>query len=458
MIAEGVRDIDLAAYQRAARLLLVHPLVTRSSPDADALPLVRRFGPALARDFDTVAGYRLELGTTCARLVKRADRLDPTQRVQPRDRKPFDRRRYSYLCLVLGALGRTGPQLALTELADALRRRAAEVDGLGFDPDQYRHRLAFVDVVLHLEALGILRPVDVSSVTWLKDPGIGEVLYDVDRDAAHQLFVPPRAIQHVRSASSLLADEVAASRDTRRMASRQRLARLVLEHPVVYVDDLSEADRAYLLSQARSLGDDLARLTGAALERRAEGVALVDTTGGFSDRRFPTGGTPAQTALLLADAIADAVAGTSTNTDGSGDAEQVSVPTAMSSSDDLVTRLDQSRPTTPAPPADFDAEATPQPALPDDLEARTGPFVPHRWLAQRIDAFVVAYGKAFAGDLRDDPRALLRAAVDVLVDFDLVRRVPGGIVARPAIARFREVRVETVDARQPTLIDIGGER
>lgn len=285
MIADGVRDTDLGAYQRAARLLLVHPLITRLSPDPDALPLIRRFGPSLALDFGAVAGYRLELGPTCARLVKRADRLDPTQSVQPRDRKPFDRRRYAYLCLVLGALGRAGTQVALTELADALRRRAAEVDGLGFDPDEYRHRLAFVDVLLHLEALGILRPIDVSSVTWLKDPDVGEALYDVDRDAAHQLFVPPRVIQHLRSAASLLADELSASRDTRRAASRQRLARLLLEHPVVCLDDLTEADRAYLLNQARSLGDDLARLTGAVLERRAEGVALIDTSGGFSDRR-----------------------------------------------------------------------------------------------------------------------------------------------------------------------------
>ena len=130
MIAEGVRDTDLAAYQRAVRTLLVHPLVTATSPNPDALPLIRRFAAPLGRDFDAVAGYRLEQSPTCARLVKRADRLDSTQEVQLKGKKPFDRRRYAYLCLVLGAVGRAGSQVALTELADALappggRRRRA---------------------------------------------------------------------------------------------------------------------------------------------------------------------------------------------------------------------------------------------------------------------------------------------------------------------------------------------
>ena len=135
----------------------MHPLVTAHQCERRRLPLVRRFGAQLGRDLDAVAGYRLELSRTCARLVKRADRLDPTQAIQLKGKRPFDRRRYAYLCLVLGAVGRAGSQVALTELADALRRRAADVEGLGFDPDEYRHRLAFVDVVLHLEELGVLR-------------------------------------------------------------------------------------------------------------------------------------------------------------------------------------------------------------------------------------------------------------------------------------------------------------
>jgi hypothetical protein len=46
----------------------------------------------------------------------------------------------------------------------------------------------------------------------------------------------------------------------------------------------------------------------------------------------------------------------------------------------------------------------------------------------------------------------------VLTAFDLVRPVPGGVVALPAISRFRDVRVETAPSPQLSLLDNGGGR
>lgn len=447
MIADGVRDTELADYQRTVRTLLLHPLVTASSPDTSALGLVRRFSGPLAADLDSLAGYHLQLAPTCARLVRRVDRFDGTQGVRRRDRSAFDRRRYAYLCLVIAALGRAGSQVALTELADALKRRASEIERLSFDPDEYRHRLAFVDVVRHLLDLGALREVEVSTIDWVRDPDAGEALYDVDRDVLHLVVVPPRVLQHVRSAAALVgAPQTSQSREERRATTRRRLVRLLLEHPVVYLDDLDEVARTYLASQWRVVADDLHRLTGAQLERRAEGVALIDTTGGFSDRRFPTGGTAAQAALLLADAIAGAVT--------TGEVEEATVPLADEALAATVSRLDAARPpgsihltrddaddrgevgtdvgaTADPPPAD---EAVPPRTV-------TGPLLTDGWLAARASDLIASHGPAFAADLRDDPRALAAAAVDVLRAFDLVRLVPGGVVARPAIARYREAVV-----------------
>jgi hypothetical protein len=243
---------------------------------------------------------------------------------------------------------------------------------------------------------------------------------------------------------------------------------------VVYLDDLPEADRAYLRSQARSLADDLARFTGGRLERRGEGVALIDTAGGFTDRRFPGGGTPAQVALLLADAIATAVGGAAADADGEPDgdrgAERATVPTASVQLAELVAVLDQARPprrvgTDGGAEAD-DSWATPAPS---DVEWGTdasgvargadvgpdpsGPFLPDTWLATTVDGLVASHGRAFSADLRADPTALRRAALDVLAAFDLVRPVPGGVIARPAIARYRDVRVATAPDPQLSLLD-----
>ncbi len=457
MIAEGVRETDLGAYQRAARTVLVHPLVTATAPDSDALAQVRRFAAPLAADLDALAGYRLELAPSCARLVRRIDRLDPTQVVLTRNRKPFDRRRYAYLCLVLAALNRAASQVALTELADGLKRRAAEIEGLSFDPDEYRHRLAFADVVAHLEGIGAVRPVEVTALSWLRDPDAGEALYDVERDVVHLAFVAPRVLQHVGSTGALLAAAVATSRDTRREEIRQRLTRLLLEHPVVYFDDLDGAERTYLLAQARVLGEDLARLTGAQLERRAEGVALIDATGGFSDRRFPASGTPSQAALLLADAIAARLS----DGDAADHGAEVSVPTTAEELDEAVERIDRARPSAPVelgdagPPASPD-RAAPGPGLPDERSpAPLGPFLARSWLEAQATWMCATYGKAFSADLRADPVAVLDAAVEVLAAFDLVRRVPGGLVARPAICRYRNLTVAVAASPQLSLQDLG---
>jgi uncharacterized protein (TIGR02678 family) len=452
VIGEGVRDTELADYQRAARTLLVHPLVTATHPNATALALVRRFARPLATDLATVAGYRLELEPTCARLVRRMDRLDSTQQVRRRDGKPFDRRRYAYLCLVLAALGRAGSQVALTELADALRRRAADVAELGFDPDEYRHRLAFVDVVRHLLDLGALQEVESSTVDWVRDPDAGEALYDVDRDVVHLVFVPPRVVQHVASAQALLAGTAAVSRETRREATRQRLARRLLEQPVVHLDDLDDDERAYLTSQAASLTADLQRLTGGQVERRAEGLALLDATGGFSDRRFPAGGTAAQVALLLVDAMARAVA--------ADDVATATVPRDGDLVGALIERLDAARPHPPAPLLDVDPgrdtdttdDASAEDQAPAGPAGVTGPLFTTAWLRDQVVGLIASHGRAFASDLRHDPDGLVGAALEVLTAFDLVRAVPGGVVARPIAARYRDVAVTTV-AAQPSLLD-----
>ena len=52
---------------------------------------------------------------------------------------------------------------------------------------------------------------------------------------------------------------------------------------------------------------EVERLTGMVVERRAEGIALLDTSGSFTDQRFPGAGTVAQTALLLIGAMAERI-------------------------------------------------------------------------------------------------------------------------------------------------------
>ena len=75
-----------------------------------------------------------------------------------------------------------------------------------------------------------------------------------------------------------------------------------MEQPAVYYADVDEGLRGQLRSA--SLAEDIERLTGLDLERRAEGVALVNAGQRFSDVAFPSAGTVAQAALLLCARIA----------------------------------------------------------------------------------------------------------------------------------------------------------
>lgn len=436
--AFDVPDSELAGYQRAIRLLLRYGILTGNHPDTEELELVRRWAPQIDRDLNAAVGYRLERAQTVVRLIRRLDVFDSSHGLETNGGRPFDRRRYAYLCLALAAVGRSGSQITLTELVQRTAALATDIDGLRLDPDDYAHRVAFTDAVSYLERLGALAVADGSALSWQRDPGEGEALYDIDRDACHLLFAPQRILQRLRSAAGLFEGDLPVGRDARRTATRQRLMRLLLERPAVYYDDLPEADRKYAQNESRELALDLARLTGGQIERRAEGLALIDTTGTLSDRRFPGTGTVLQVALLLAERIAGSL-------EERRDARR---PGAADAHHEAIIRLDRAMPprqdTEPLPdeatPIDEPAEEPPETTAPVELRA---PLMDEAWIAGVIGDIVSRYSRTLAAEYRADPARLGRAALATLEDFELVRTLPGGCVPLPALARYARVQVQT---------------
>ena len=164
----------------------------------------------------------------------------------------------------------------------------------------------FVDAVGWLEERGVLRLADGSSASWAGDPGAGEALYDIARDVVFALFRPPRVLQHVDSVAALLERSMSRSGNADRRAAAQAARRAVVDRPVVYYADVTTEVANHLRGSA--LPADLYRLTGLRVERRAEGVLLVDTVR-LSAERFPGTGSVAQAAVLLATAMADRAVG-----------------------------------------------------------------------------------------------------------------------------------------------------
>ncbi|MFI1996081.1 DUF2398 family protein [Actinoplanes sp. NPDC020271] len=429
--AAEVSDLELADYQRAVRLLLRHPLITATFPDEKALPRVRRFSAELRRDLSEAFGYRLELHGATARLVRTADRLDPDRPALSRTGRPFDRQRYAYLSLCLATLGRAGIQITLSELADAVAGDANRITGLGLDPDSGADRRAFVDAVAWLEERGVLRLADGSSTAWASDPGSGEALYDVARDAVFALFRPPRVLQHIASVSALLDRSLTSSGNAERRAAAQAARRTVLERPVVYFDDVSAEVGNHLRGQA--LPADLFRLTGLRLERRSEGVLLVDTAG-WSAERFPGAGSVAQAAVLLAVAIAERVS----DPDGRR-ARRMPMPDPADAQLSLVARVDAGLPAGIPMAGD---EPEPVEEAEDETGERRLPLITDSFLREATADLLATYGSAFGATWHADPERLRREAVALLVRFDAVTAVPGGVLARPLIGRYRSTRAQ----------------
>jgi len=428
--ARTIPSVDLDSYQRAARLVLNHHLITRSYPDRTALSLVRRWATELREDLLTVFGYRLEVTETTARLFTVVDRLDAGAGTVTTTDRPFDRRRYAYLALVLAALGRGSSQITLSELAEHVASEASRVEGVELDTERAADRYAFVDAVTWLATRGAITLADGDTDGWAHDPGSGEALFDIDRAVVTALFRPSRALQHLDSVRGLLTGPGVPRTDTAEI--RRRVRRALVQRPVVYADELDD-EEALQLALPRTT-DEVELLTGLVCERRAEGVALVDTAGRLSDVRFPSTGTVAQVALLLAVEICDRVL----DPDAAAPERR---PLPGDRHDALVAAVDAAIPRATV----FAPLAAGAPAPEDAPEStRTPdrcPLLDDAWLAGTIGRLVDAYGRTFAAQWQADPAGLADAAIELLDRLRLVARVPGGVLALPAIARYRGATV-----------------
>lgn len=459
-LAPGVGALELADYQRALRLVLRHPLITANHPDRHALPAVRRWSTQLSADLAECFGYTLTVRGETARLRRIQDALDPSRPALARSGRPFDRRRYGYLALTLAALGRSGTQIALSELAEAVAADAGRIEGLGMDTGRKPDRDAFVDAVTWLEERDVLRMADGSAAEWVDDPEHAEALYDIGREELAALWQPARVLQHLGSVAELLGSATTApwltqGREATRRAAASTARRLVLEQPVVYYSDVDASLRGQLRSP--SLAEDLERLTGLTVERRAEGVALVDIARRLSDTAFPSGGTVAQAALLLCARIAER-----TRTEKMrGRIRQLPAATAAERLAEAAARLDEALPERPGvarllavDPADPDVE---DPTEPTDATDEGGepdqdpqgyPFLAEAWLRQALDAMIEDFGSGMSAKQTEDPDRLLRAALGLLDAMGLVARVDGGILILPLLARYRSV---TAHVKSPAL-------
>ncbi|MEU7894277.1 DUF2398 family protein [Nonomuraea sp. NPDC049152] len=437
--ARDVQPSDLGSYQHAVRRVLTCDLITEERPRPGVLEQVLRWADEMARDFRELLDYSLIATTHHVRLVRRLDLLDATQRsVFSRKGRAFDRRRLSYLCLVLSSFQRSRVEISLADLIRIFTPLANSIEGLGFDPTVGSHKAAIVDALGWLVDRGALHLSDGSLESWARDTERGDALYDVDHDICGALFKPARPLQHLTSAAGLLHEPSVVGSVSRRDDVVRRARRLLVEFPVVYYADV-EPEVTDALRTA-GLADDLARFTGLVVERRAEGVMLVDSGGSFTDRPFPgRGNAVSRAAGLLLAKIADLLE------DRTHIPARLPTPTRADDHAELVSRVD-----TGLPDEGVVSELAWTAASGTTAHAEDGrhqadqaevPLVEQSLLDAMIEELYEEFGAtSFTATWQQDPQGLLRAAVAFLADLMLVRPIPGGVLVLPAAFRYRNIR------------------
>ncbi len=304
--------------QRALRALLARPMLPHTDP---AYPLVRKHADTLRQWLNRETGWALIVEDDFARLSKRIanhrDTTRPARLSKPAGAPPFSRRRYALTCLALAELERGATQITLGRLGEAIRQGAADptlkTQGLQFALEERSERRDLVAVVRLLLELGVL-----SRVTGDEDSFVHaqqDVLYDVNRRLLSSLLVVsrgPSLLENELGQAPELSQRIAAitetfvpdTADARNTALRRNLTARLLDDPLLYWDELSEEELAYLTSQRPHIARRIREATGLIDEVRAEGMAMVDPTRELSDERLPSEGTEGHATLLLADYLA----------------------------------------------------------------------------------------------------------------------------------------------------------
>ncbi|MFJ3220995.1 TIGR02678 family protein [Kitasatospora sp. NPDC086801] len=297
MALPSAHDVALAAERRsAARLLLRHPLVTADGPHADVFPLVRRHADWLAQRFQQVLGYRLLVEASFARLFKAGLGPGSGHRLERSTGTPFSPRTYAYLALALSVLVTAPEQVLLSQLVTDVRAAAADAGLVVEDSGRPVEKRTLAAALRQLVDWGALSETEGSVGSVAAEAG-GEALLTVNREIARSMVAGPLT-QSVDG-----ADLVRRSADPGFGGPRTYVRRRLVETPVVYLDELTDAERDWLRTRQRREAEAFVELLGLEAEIRAEGVAMIDPDDELTDVRLPGTGTVAQAALLLVDRL-----------------------------------------------------------------------------------------------------------------------------------------------------------
>ncbi len=370
------RDVQAdAEVRRAARALLLQPLLVDTGTSVDDLRLVRRHREELTRLFAEGLGYRLVVEPRAARLLKPGLGRVSSRPWRRRNEALFTPRMYALFSLTVAALTRSRSQLLVDELVAQVRSAAVDA-GIDIDLDTAVDRRALHAALTHLVALGVLHERDGDLEHWADQRT--QSLLDVRRDVLALLVSAPLA--GAQDAAALLDVQALPSAAG---GARVAIRRTLVEQPVLSTDELTDDQAEWWRRNRNRERDWLADHFGLELELRAEGGLAVDPDDALTDDDFPGRGSTKHLALLL-----------------------------------LAELVESARPAAPHGPQPWRRVAV--------ADVRVC-----------ADAVLRQWSSGLRRELREDPLAARRHAIDVLVGAGLVRReADDALLVHASAARY----------------------
>ncbi|MFE2412396.1 TIGR02678 family protein [Kitasatospora sp. NPDC059408] len=302
------------------RALLRNPTLRRRGRRGRLIDQARQHEEELRAWFDHRLGWPLLVERDRVRLLKVPE--DPGRFPDP---SVPTARQCALYCMVLAVLMDCGQQTIITELADRVTALTTASSSIRrFDATMTRERRDLIAAIRRLTDDGVLVPTRDAGITADHEQayvtGGGNAVYDIDhRTAAFAIACPvPPSLAEGPDGLLRVKDGDLAGHEPTDGELRQAVMRRLVDHPVVYADDLPAAQRIYLAEHLDELVADLRLSLDTRVEVRADGLAIVDQD--FSDLEFPAASAASVAALALADLLAgEANAGTGTSFTVRGD-------------------------------------------------------------------------------------------------------------------------------------------
>ncbi|MEM9364863.1 MAG: TIGR02678 family protein [Planctomycetota bacterium] len=329
-----IRTDDLRGEERrkALRALLLRPVllddidagaIRKTSREAtfveESFVLVRRHAGYLGDWFARHTGWTLIVRSDSARLVKRPVETHDTTRcaVDPgASAAPLSRERYVLWCLLLTILHEEGRQSTLRHLAEktvGLATAMPEIrqQGIDFDLKSASTRRGIVSVIRLAIRYGVLRRVGGDEERFAQNASV-DCLYNINPALLTDLLMLPTSVAYASHTGDPTMQGTATGgslddlldpfdEEMRPRQLEQRLIRRMIDDPVMYFEDLTEAEYQYFQSQRSRLFDVIENATGLVPELRDEGVAMLDPIGDLTDVKMPDSGTDGHATLLIAE-------------------------------------------------------------------------------------------------------------------------------------------------------------